>query len=367
VATSINLGYCPWLAGSTFSDTIGRSDVASMAYLGASRGGVLATGTGNISVVAASGMNITVNPGTAIVPNSGGSGSYRVFNPTAGTLTVPTAPVSPNNRIDLICVTVVDNGNATSFGELQLVTGTPAVTPSAPALPTNSIALATIFVGFGVVSIVAGNITDQRIWTAAPGGVINCPNMSSLPTGDDRGTIGYDTVNQRYFRLSSSGAKPFSVLSFPAAHQVGTTIGTLPGHAGSGGAFSTLVFGPVTMSTTVACDGVSDLLITANWAGFAMTTPVNSIVTFGFFLDGSQLCEWDCVLGTAISTGSISNMGQGGTSTYITSTGGGDRPAAGSHTVTWQGKVNYQSTSQTVSLIASSSQKAFFRTQQVSL
>jgi hypothetical protein len=44
----------------------------------------------------------------------------------------------------------------------NVVAGTPAVSPAAPATPTNSIVLATVAVGAGATTILAGNITDAR-------------------------------------------------------------------------------------------------------------------------------------------------------------------------------------------------------------
>jgi hypothetical protein len=46
---------------------------------------------------------------------------------------------------------------------LQVVAGTPAGSPVAPALPANSISLATIAVGAGATSITNANITDTRV------------------------------------------------------------------------------------------------------------------------------------------------------------------------------------------------------------
>jgi hypothetical protein len=45
----------------------------------------------------------------------------------------------------------------------QVIAGTPAGSPTAPALPANSISLATIAVGAAVTQINSGNITDTRV------------------------------------------------------------------------------------------------------------------------------------------------------------------------------------------------------------
>jgi len=50
----------------------------------------------------------------------------------------------------------------------NVVTGVAAPSPSVPATPTNSIALARVAVGAGAVSITAGNITDVRVTATTP-------------------------------------------------------------------------------------------------------------------------------------------------------------------------------------------------------
>ena len=51
---------------------------------------------------------------------------------------------------------------ASHIGQIVVVTGTPAGSPSAPATPKNSLVLAHIAVGASVTSIVTANITDFR-------------------------------------------------------------------------------------------------------------------------------------------------------------------------------------------------------------
>ena len=46
---------------------------------------------------------------------------------------------------------------------MQVIAGTPAGSPVAPALPANSISLATVAVGAAVTQINSGNITDTRV------------------------------------------------------------------------------------------------------------------------------------------------------------------------------------------------------------
>jgi hypothetical protein len=313
---------------------------------------VFLTGNGDCVVAAASGMNITIAPGTVVVPNSSGSGSYRVYNPTSQTLTVTTAPVSPNNRIDLVCATVVDNGNSSSFGEIQIVAGTPAVSPSAPATPTNSIALAQVFVGFGVVSINSGNITDVRPFTAAPGGVIVCPSMGSLP-GGDVGTIGYDVVNGRFFMLSATGAKPFKIFGFPATRHVLSTNQTIAGHTGAGQTFTTLT------TVNVTTDGSTDIQIDTHWPGLFMTSPTKTQLGLQILLDGTLIDEIDLALGFDATT----YASFGGHSILHTGADMGNTPSAGTHTITWRAFTSAQSAATNVTMNCSTSNFAYLRVQ----
>jgi len=70
-----------------------------------------------------------------------------------------------NPRVDLICATVNDAYYTGSLNNvvIQAIAGTPAGSPVAPALPANSITLATVAVGAGATSIINANITDTRV------------------------------------------------------------------------------------------------------------------------------------------------------------------------------------------------------------
>jgi hypothetical protein len=58
----------------------------------------------------------------------------------------------------------------------QVIAGTPSATPSAPALPANSLSLATVAVGAAVTQINSGNITNTRVEVT-----------TNLPVGDITG------------------------------------------------------------------------------------------------------------------------------------------------------------------------------------
>lgn len=114
------------------------------------------------------GMSIIVKSGyAAIVGNyQSNMGVYTAYNDADTVATITTANVS-NPRIDRICITVSDAYYTGSLNtvSINVVAGTPAASPTAPATPTNSISLATVLVGAGVTSILTANITDTRTET----------------------------------------------------------------------------------------------------------------------------------------------------------------------------------------------------------
>ena len=124
-------------------------------------------------------MSVVVASGWAAIVGTTQSnmGVYTVYNDANTTLTITTAnPTNP--RIDRIVATVQDAFYSGSFNDVifQVVAGTPAGSPVAPATPANSISLATVLVGAAVTQINAGNITDTRVETT-----------TNLPTGDITG------------------------------------------------------------------------------------------------------------------------------------------------------------------------------------
>ena len=125
------------------------------------------------------GMSVRVAAGWAAIigTTQANMGAYVAYNDAQTTLTVTTAdPTNP--RIDRVVVTVRDAYYTGAFNDVifQVLAGTPAGSPTAPAVPANSISLATIAVGAGVTSITTANITDTRV------AVTSNLNISSLPS-----------------------------------------------------------------------------------------------------------------------------------------------------------------------------------------
>jgi hypothetical protein len=128
--------------------------------------------SGELAVAAQSSPNMTVQvaagraivPGTSVSPPSGFTfttqGSYFVLNDATISVTISTANAT-NPRIDVVYVGVQDAfySGSTNTALISVVTGTPAPSPSAPAIPTNAVALAQVAVAANATSIVNANIT----------------------------------------------------------------------------------------------------------------------------------------------------------------------------------------------------------------
>lgn len=124
--------------------------------------GVPELGT-NLQVMApGTGMIVNVNYGAAVVQGYG----YWLKDDETGTKTLPiaAAPAS-NTRIDRV-VLRLDKSVATRSINLAVLTGTPAMSPSPPALTREGnvyeLSLAQVTVGPGVLSIAADKVTDER-------------------------------------------------------------------------------------------------------------------------------------------------------------------------------------------------------------
>jgi hypothetical protein len=125
------------------------------------------------------------------------SKTYKVYHDcetdtgTATNLVIAAAdPTNP--RIDIVCakvdVSLNPDASAGNIASLIVVTGTPAVSPSAPATPSNCLLLANIAVAAGAASIVNANITDKRVYVNMNSGVLL--NLSRQGLGNNLATVG---------------------------------------------------------------------------------------------------------------------------------------------------------------------------------
>jgi hypothetical protein len=125
-------------------------------------------GLSSMAVTAQASPNMTVNVASGWAAIVGGNatnqGAYLAYNDATTILTVTSAdPSLP--RIDRVVATVSDAAYSGSSNQVvfQVLAGTPNASPSAPAVPTNSISLATISIAAASTTIAQTAITDTRV------------------------------------------------------------------------------------------------------------------------------------------------------------------------------------------------------------
>jgi hypothetical protein len=210
-------------------------------------------------------MNVFVAAGWAVVVGDiqPGMGAYTFYNDAPVLLTITTANAT-EPRIDLIVATVNDSfySGSTNNVVYQVIAGTPASSPTVPATPQNSIALASVLVGAAVLSINSGNITDLRVsvTTNLPIGDITGVTAGTGLTGG--GTSGAVTlaIDSTVATLTGSQTLTNKILTAP---QVNLGINAQSG----------------TTYTTVLADN-GKLVTLTNGSSIALTIPLNSSVAY---------------------------------------------------------------------------------------
>jgi hypothetical protein len=357
LTTSVTTSLPLWLAGCTYDGNAGtdlrNSMVTAMFYdVGIVAGGsgtqigVLGGVIGGAGLVinAGSGMSVLVQPGSFVVPVTSNptAGGYCSTLASQATLTVATADPS-NPRIDVVAAYVNDTGTSGSSGAVEIITGTAAPTPTAPAAPANSIVLAQVLVPAGSSSVSQGNITDSRPFTTATGGILVAPK--GTVTGYV-GQLAYDKPSGSFYHNTNGGSFAMQVLPWQAQVAVRNSDYVVPSGT------STM------LSAGITTDGRTDIKITYHICGVYQATPTTGQVIFNVAIDGTQLDEIDLMTHATDSAG-ISHSGF--TSVYSTSSAAGDTPAAGAHTVTFN-----TVTTETVSVRAAATRLAYLRVEPVS-
>jgi hypothetical protein len=113
-------------------------------------------------------MSVDIAVGGAIVQGDhvAGQGRYMCANDAVENRAVTAAPGVGNSRIDRIVLVAHDAeavGSGTTATRIDYIAGTPGASPSPPAVPSSALPLARITVPSGKLSIVDGDITDDRV------------------------------------------------------------------------------------------------------------------------------------------------------------------------------------------------------------
>lgn len=177
-------------------------------------------------------MGVIVDTGVASIPGteSGTQGNYLVTNDAQVTLSIAaSSPTLP--RIDIVVFNVRDAfySGASNDSQLQVIIGTPASSPVAPAAPVNSIILAEVAVAANATSITNANITDTRFYLAGVGGVINARNEASRPASAEI-NVGQHvwTMDNNKLWIWDGAAynQTYPVLTLPIDSQIQNVAGT---------------------------------------------------------------------------------------------------------------------------------------------
>jgi hypothetical protein len=268
---------------------------ATTGIIGSSSLAVTQNSPAGMSVIVASGWCGIVGTTQANM------GTYVVFNDANNVLTVTTAnPTNP--RIDRVVVTVQDAYYTGAFNDVifQVIAGTPAGSPVAPATPANSISLATIAVGAGVTSILDANITDTRVAVTtnlAVGDITNVTAGTGLSGGGSSGSVSLAIDTAVTADLTTAQTMTNKTLTSP---QINLGINAQTG----------------TTYTPVLTDN-GKIVTLSNASPIAVTIPLNSSVAYPV---GAQLTFTS--LGAGISTiqgaGGVTIVSTGAVSTAPT-------------------------------------------------
>lgn len=166
--------------------------------------GIINTASMEVTANSPAGMTVIVADGWAAIVGTTqpDMGVYVAYNDAPVTLTI-TAASATLPRKDLICATVNDSyySGASDNVIYQVIAGTPNASPTIPATPDNSIALAEVLVGAAVLSINSGNITDLRVEVTSnvpsnPGDITGVTASTGLSGGGSAGdvTLSIDTA-----------------------------------------------------------------------------------------------------------------------------------------------------------------------------
>jgi len=213
------------------------------------------------------GMSVRIASGWAAIVGTtqANMGTYVGYNDATVVLGVTTAdPTNP--RIDRVCMTVNDAyyTGASNNVVLQVVAGTPAGSPVAPATPANSISLATVAIAAGATALTTANITDTRVLVT-----------TNIPESGDISSV---TAGTGLSGGGSSGAVTLSINTAVTADL--TTAQTLTNKTLTSPLINLGINAQTgTTYTTVLADN-GKLTTLTNASAIAVTIPPNSSVAY---------------------------------------------------------------------------------------
>jgi hypothetical protein len=180
-----------WMEGAVSfnAQELRRADTALAAGDGngplSPQGGIVRHNDNSLAVTVSVADVVTVQPGAVVIPgNSGtGNGIYRSALAVAetGNLAARSATLP---RIDLVVYRAMDTsvvaGHGAYTGRIEIIAGTPAASPVAPALPALAVELAriTVPISGGAAASVDSSF---RTFFASPGGDLLVPTFARLP------------------------------------------------------------------------------------------------------------------------------------------------------------------------------------------
>ncbi len=264
--------------------------------------GVVTSGSMEVTANSPVGMSVLVASGWAAIVGTtqANMGTYTCYNDATDTLIITTAdPTNP--RIDRVVVTVNDAYYTGSLNNvvLQVIAGTPAGSPTAPATPANSISLATIAVAAGALSISSGNITDTRVLTTTnlPGDISAVTAGTGLSGGGSSGSVTLSIDTAVTADLTTAQTLTNKTLTAPVISSISntgtitlpTSTDTLVGRATTDTLTNKTLTSPLinlginaqtgTTYTTVLADN-GKLTTLSNASAIAVTIPLNSSVAY---------------------------------------------------------------------------------------
>jgi hypothetical protein len=195
-----------WLQNRT--DHTAENDRALLTALFGDREGIVQPGHLAVSQRGA-GANMSVDVAAGLIAVKGddnaNQGLYFAWNDATVNLAIATAdPTNPRKDIVIARVRDAFYTGATNAFDLAVVTGTAAGSPSEPALPNNSLKLATVDVAALASSITNGNITDQRTRSAALGAWITCTSTTRPTSPLYEGLTIYETDTDKVYTYNGS-------------------------------------------------------------------------------------------------------------------------------------------------------------------